>query len=158
MGLNYPCQVVKQKKNGANWILGPFLCVNPRLCSPLPLSFCPTICPTTWQDLSALSSYLKWGFWKSPMGSASGNKGMGSGWSTVSMSCWAYEVEVHIFAWLNDSCCILLFLLPRLSKVLLFFHSYPIQAEDGVGTMQCRVEGNHIGWWKEKGVEIMFLF
>ncbi|NXU49945.1 PKHD1 protein, partial [Turnix velox] len=27
----------------------------------------------------------------------------------------------------------------------LFFHSYPIQAEDGLGTMKCRMEGSHIG-------------
>ncbi|NXE82096.1 PKHD1 protein, partial [Cochlearius cochlearius] len=25
---------------------------------------------------------------------------------------------------------------------------YPIRAEDGLGTLQCRVEGNHIGWYK----------
>uniref|UniRef100_A0A8C3J6H9 PKHD1 ciliary IPT domain containing fibrocystin/polyductin n=1 Tax=Calidris pygmaea TaxID=425635 RepID=A0A8C3J6H9_9CHAR len=40
----------------------------------------------------------------------------------------------------------MILLAPKAQQSLLSLHSYPIQAEDGLGTLKCRVEGNHIGW------------
>ncbi|NXE01600.1 PKHD1 protein, partial [Chaetorhynchus papuensis] len=44
-----------------------------------------------------------------------------------------------------DSAVFCSFFAPKAQWSPLSLHSYPIQAKDGLGTLQCRVEGNHIG-------------
>ena len=36
-----------------------------------------------------------------------------------------------------------------ISYLFLFFPSYPIQEDHGLGTLQCRVEGNYIGLFEK---------